>query len=84
LKGYYIVCGFGRVGAASVEYFKNSGAQFVVVDVSESHLQSAKEQQVLYHEGDATSESVLMDAGIKNAKGLLALLGSDPDNLFLV
>lgn len=34
--------------------------------------------------GDATEESILLAAGIKRAAGLLAALGNDHDNLFLV
>jgi voltage-gated potassium channel len=38
----------------------------------------------LFINGDATQEEVLLAAGIKKAKGLLALLNSDPLNLFAV
>ena len=84
LKGHYIICGFGRVGAAAVEYFEESGVDFVILESNSTNLQQVKEEDYLCLEGDATQESVLINAGIKKAKGLLALVGSDPDNLFLV
>jgi len=32
LKSHFIICGFGRVGAASAEYFIKDGADFVVIE----------------------------------------------------
>ena len=34
--------------------------------------------------GDASDETVLLRAGIKRAKGLVAVLATDTDNVFLV
>ena len=39
---------------------------------------------VLYISGDASNEENLLKAGIKRAKGLVAVLASDADNVFLV
>ncbi|GAB6908259.1 membrane hypothetical protein [Desulfosarcina cetonica] len=83
LKGHQIICGFGRVGRAAADQFNAARAPFVVVDqVPAADL--GKDQKYLYLEGDATREQILLDAGIKQARGLLALLGSDPENVFLV
>ncbi len=84
LKDHYIVCGYGRVGAAAVSQFEAMSTDFVVIESSEDQLNILKEKGYPYLNGDATHEAVLEDAGIKRAKGLLSLLNEDPDNLFVV
>jgi len=84
LKGHYIICGHGRMGTAAAEYFIKAGADCVIIESKSEYDEQLKETGHLYIEGDATREAVLLDAGIKSAQGLLALLDSDPDNLFLV
>ena len=84
LQRHYIICGHGRVGAASADHFHNVGADFVVIDRSEEHLRILAEQGYNYLAGDATREETLLAAGIKKAGALLALLDSDPDNLCTV
>ncbi len=84
LKSHYIICGFGRVGAAAAEHLNKAGSDFVVIETDPSHIHEIREKKYFYVEGDATHETVLLEAGIKSARGLLALLNSDPDNLFVV
>ncbi|MFH1218095.1 MAG: NAD-binding protein [Pseudomonadota bacterium] len=83
LKGHYIICGFGRVGESAVEHFSEAKTDFLLIESSPEQCQLIKSRGYLYIEGDATSESTLLDAGIKSASGLLALLDSDPKNLFI-
>ncbi|BBO87348.1 NAD-binding protein [Desulfosarcina ovata] len=82
LKGHQIICGFGRVGHAAASQFVAARSDFVIVDQAPGAEVGVDGQ--LYLEGDATREQILLDAGIKEARGLLALLGSDPENVFLV
>lgn len=42
------------------------------------------ERNYLFLHGDGTREETLLQAGIKQASGVLAVLDSDPDNLFAV
>ena len=84
LKSHYIICGFGRVGAAATEQLKKAGSDFVIIETDPTQLQEVRGKGYFYVEGDATHENVLMEAGVKSARGLLALLNSDPDNLFIV
>lgn len=84
LKDHAIICGFGRVGEAAAEYFASTGSQFVVIESAEDQLKLLEEYNYIYMEGDATREDVLLAAGIKQASALVALLDSDPDNLFTV
>lgn len=84
LRDHCIICGHGRVGAAAASYFKEMGAGFVVIESSETELRFLEEEGYLTVSGDATSEKTLLSAGIKKADALLALLDSDPENLFTV
>ncbi len=83
LKGHHIICGYGRVGAAAAERLASAGTSFMVIESSPEKIDLVQERGFLYIQNDATRESVLMEAGIKAARGLLALLDSDPENLFL-
>ena len=82
-KDHYVICGFGRVGAAAVESLKIAGADFVIIERTTEHCRAIRERGYFCLEGDATSETSLIEAGVKRAKGLLALLDSDPSNLFI-
>jgi voltage-gated potassium channel len=85
LKDHYIICGHGRVGKIVRERLEEENMPFIIIDNREEKLEELKEsKKCLFIEGDATSEEVLIEAGIKNAKGLAALLPDDADNLYLV
>ncbi len=84
LKSHYIICGFGRVGASAVDCFNEAGADFVIIESNPKSCSELKEKGYLYIDGDSTSENHLLESGIKAASGLIALLDSDPENLFIV
>ena len=84
LKSHFIICGVGRVGLAAVDYFSEMGSPCVMIEANPEQCEEMREKGFFCVEGDATREATLLDAGIKSASGLLALLNSDPDNLFIV
>lgn len=84
LKDHTIICGFGRVGSIAARQIIQAGSPVVVIENDASNNQTLKEKHYLHIEGDATRESVLLKAGIKKAGSLLAMLDSDPENLFTV
>ncbi len=84
LEDHTIICGHGRVGAAAAEHLADAGKDFVVLENSPEEIAVLQEKQFLYLTGDATSEKTLIAAGIKTAGALMALLNSDPYNLFTV
>ncbi len=83
LSGHHIVVGVGRVGSVVASSFAEEGVPFVVIDSCDECRQSAEEQGWLFVHGDATDESVLRDAGIERAKGLVTAVDTDADNLFV-
>ena len=85
LKNHYIVCGYGRIGRVLCKNIMAHPNIDIVVVESNPDTQPIMEQDgMLYISGDASEEEVLIQAGIKRAKGLIAALGTDTDNVFLV
>lgn len=83
LKGHYIVCGWGRVGAQVAKELAHEGVKFVVVDQSAKQLEHAAAEGFLTLHGDSTHQSVLDKLGLDRAAGLIATLGDDSDNLLV-
>jgi voltage-gated potassium channel len=83
LKGHYILCGYGRVGRGAAAELIAAGAPFVVVDNNEDRVERAMQAGLLAVVADASRDDALRDVGIARAKGLIATLGTDADNLFV-
>ena len=83
LSGHYIVCGFGRVGEQVAREFTRTGAEFVVLDNNPDVQKFLDAEGVLYIQGDAADEDVLQAAGIERAKGLVSVVDSDADNVYV-
>lgn len=84
LKNHYIVCGYGRIGRVLCKRLIIEPIDLVVVESNEDLVPVMEEDNVLYVFGDAADDTNLLKAGIKRAKGLVAVLATDADNVFLV
>ena len=84
LKDHYIVCGYGRIGKVLCKNLRRKPIDLVVIDNNQELFSFIEEKDFFYLMGDATDEAMLLKAGIKEAKGLIAVLGTDADNVFLV
>lgn len=84
MKDHYIVCGYGRIGRVLSRNLKRKPLDLVVVEKDPELISVMDADGVLYISGDASNEENLLKAGIKRAKGLIAALASDADNVFLV
>ncbi len=84
LDGHYIVCGFGRLGRGASDELAKAGVPFVVIDRNEERVEHAIKSGMLAVAADASHDETLRDVGISKAKGLIATLASDADNLFLI
>jgi voltage-gated potassium channel len=84
IKDHYIICGYGRIGRIISLELKSKGIPMVVVDHNLESKTGLDQDKILYYIiDDATSEDVLLEAGIDRAKGLVAVVTSDADNLFI-
>jgi voltage-gated potassium channel len=81
IKDHYIICGYGRMGMIISKEMIQYKAPFVVI---ENLSETITDVDMLFIRGDATQDSVLKEAGIERAKGLITVLPSDAANLYVV
>jgi voltage-gated potassium channel len=82
LKNHYIVCGYGRMGKIICRELREKNIKFVIVEKQpELHQEN---RDLLIFPGDATKDEVLKELGIEKAKGLVSVLPTDAENLFVV
>jgi voltage-gated potassium channel len=84
LKDHYIVCGYGRVGRGAAAELQHAGVPFVVVDVNPERVERAMAAGMLAVAADSTRDETLRQVGVERARGLVAALSSDADNLFVL
>ncbi|MDP6907928.1 MAG: potassium channel protein [Flavobacteriales bacterium] len=85
LKNHTIICGYGRNGKQAYQTLKEGGEISVVVERDRNIVSELMESDsLLYVEGDATHDEILIRAGIKKARALITALPNDADNLFVV
>jgi voltage-gated potassium channel len=84
LKDHYIVCGFGRVGRSAAFELQRTGAPFLVVDASAERVQRAMQAGMPTIQADATRDETLREAGVDRARGFIAALATDADNVFVI
>ncbi|UCH86282.1 MAG: potassium channel protein [Dehalococcoidia bacterium] len=84
LSDHYILCGFGRVGQEIARDLAARRVPFVIIDSNPEAIESARKQDCLLVEGDATSDAALIEAGIQRAQCLLAASDSDTGNTYIV
>ncbi len=84
LEGHYILCGYGRIGKQIARDLEARGEDFVVIDQLEEKIEELREHGYLHLLADATEEEALLEAGVDRAKGLVASLNSDADNVLSV
>ena len=82
---HYIICGIGAIGLHVINELHSIGLPHVLIDINKSNLEKALElfKDEIFIEGDADENEVLLQAGIKRAKGLFALTGDDNQNLVI-
>ena len=87
LSDHIIVCGVGSTGIHVVSELISTGTRFVAVEANEAQIEKAQElfgeNSFLYVLGDATHDEALIEAGIARAKGVVAALHDDKENLFV-
>lgn len=85
LKDHWIICGYGRLGQFVVRELLvgSRSPSFVVIDQSPEIVRQLEDEGLLYILGDATQDEVLEAAGIERARGILVLVDTDAENVFI-
>jgi len=83
LHNHYIICGYGRMGAVIARELHEKGRPFVIIDNNPEKIKKIDEKGYFFIEGDATIEETLHEAGVERASGIVVVLNTDQDNLFV-
>ena len=83
MHDHYIVCGYGRVGRQVVRELQAHGASVIVIDNDPERAGLPSTAGLTYIAGDASDDTVLRQAGIERARGLVAATGTDAENVFI-
>lgn len=84
LHDHFVVCGFGRVGRNASYELQRAKAPFLVIDRNQERVARASDARMLAVVADATNDDDLRKAGVLRARGLIAALPSDAENLFII
>jgi len=83
LRDHIVLCGFGRLGEKVSEELYREKLPFVVIESNPERIEALREKGYLHIHADSSEEEILEKAGIRKARTLVAVLGSDADNLFV-
>jgi voltage-gated potassium channel len=83
LSDHYIICGYGRVGRQVARDLHAAGARYVVIDEDPDNHERARAYGVRFIEGRPSEDVELRAAGIERARGIIACVDSDAENIFI-
>lgn len=83
MSNHFIVCAYGRVGRAVARELESEGASFVVIDPDESLIERMTGDGVAFLVADPSNESVLREAHVERARGLVCAVDSDATNVYI-
>jgi len=83
LRNHYIVCGYGRIGRVICQILKDSKRPFVVIEQHEEEIKNIEAEGYYALSGNAADDEILLAAGIQASRGLIAVVSSDADNVFI-
>ena len=86
IKDHFIVCGYGRMGRIICNELKAKNVPFVVVEkeLPELDPEFDADEKIVFVYGDATKDEILRQSGIEKARGLISVLSTDAQNLYVV
>lgn len=84
LTGHFVVCGFGEVGRQVCQELTRQHQQVLVIDSKPAALDRARAEGYAAMLGDAGLDSILIEANIARAAGLIVATNVDATNLLVV
>jgi voltage-gated potassium channel len=84
MENHYIICGYGRIGRLIGRELREENVPFVVIDNNLEVIERVQDEGLTYCRGDATQDRILIEAGIKRAKGVVCALPTDAENLYVI
>jgi len=83
LSAHFVVCGFGRIGKTVCAELHEHNIPLVVVESDPVGFQQAIECGYLSIQGNSTDDDVLHEAGVSLAAGVVCVVNSDAENVFI-
>lgn len=83
LRNHYIVCGYGRIGKVICQILEENKRPFVVIEKDEEEIRNIEDEGYFALPGEASDDETLKSAGIEDALGLIAVVSTDADNVFI-
>jgi len=84
IRDHFIICGYGRIGSTVAQQFQRQHIPYVVIERDAERLHAAIEEGSIAVEADASREDVLKRVGIDRARGFIAVVGTDAENVYAV
>jgi voltage-gated potassium channel len=84
LHNHFILCGYGRIGRIVARQLLRQSVPFVVIERDPERIAEAARDGAPALEADASNEDALTRVGITRARGLIAALGTDAENVYAV
>lgn len=84
MKNHIIIAGGSESTEVMFKRFQHSKKDFVVIEKDKAKIESFMNREIPALLGDATSEEVLLRAGIERASGFISTLHTDADNIVAV
>ena len=84
LANHFIICGYGRIGSTIAEEFRRQGVPCVVIDRNPDKVHEIIKNGGMAVEADASREDVLKRVGLDRARGLIAAVSTDAENVYTV
>ena len=84
LRDHIVVCGGGETGRHIIRELLATRTPFVCIEQDAEHAEALRRvvPDVLYIVGDATETEVMRAAQVAHARGMIAAMPADKDNLF--
>jgi voltage-gated potassium channel len=83
LSNHIIICGFGRNGKQAAQKLSSYNKPFVVIE-KDKDLIDRYDDEILFVNGNANEDDVLLESRIEHAHSIIVALPNDADNLFVV
>lgn len=83
LHDHVLIAGFGRMGSLICEQLASAGVSFVVLERDPTKFAEIERKGYLGVLGEATEESILLDAGLRRAKAIVTAVPSDAASVFI-
>ncbi len=83
INQHIILCGCGQTGSCALHELQNNGEKILVIEKDAAICDALNKRNVMVICDDATQESALERAHIRDAKGLITTLPDDANNVFV-